>query len=266
MYVITYSYGERRMDMYGNELELALSLADVADSIALRHFRDPGLAVEFKPDGSPVSSADREIELALRALLDDRRPGHAVLGEEGGASGEGDHRWYLDPIDGTSNFVAGDPEWYVLIALAVDSRAVVGIASAPALGERWWAARGMGAFRDGSRIRVSDVDELSDATVADDWHQSLARGVSGYPLATLAGAAARVRPHSGHNHLAIASGEAELTSSTGFAWDFAPTKVLIEEAGGRFTDLHGRDAFDGGSALVSNGRVHDQALAALART
>jgi histidinol-phosphatase len=254
------------MDAYGDELELALRLADVADEIALRRFQDPDLAVELKPDGSPVSSADREIELELRSLLEDRRPGHAILGEEGGASGHGDHRWYLDPIDGTSNFVAADPEWYVLIALAVDGRPVVGVVSAPALSERWWALRGAGAFRDGSPIMVSDVAELSDATVADDWHQTLARGVSGYPLATLAGAAARVRPHRGHNHLAIASGEAELTSSTGFAWDFAPTKVIVEEAGGRFTDLRGRDTFDAGNALVSNGRVHDQALAVLTRT
>lgn len=251
------------MDALADELELALQLADAADAIALRHFRDPRLAVETKADGSPVSSADREIELELRALLKDRRPGHAILGEEGGASGDGDHRWYLDPIDGTSEFVAADPEWYVLIALAVDGRSVLGVVSAPALGTRWWASRGGGAFRDGSRITVSQVSRLADATVADDWHQRLARGVTGHPLATLADAAARVRPHSGHSHLAVASGEADLTSSRGFAWDFAPTKVIVEEAGGRFTDLGGRDAFDSGDALVSNGRIHDQALQVL---
>ena len=198
------------MDALGDELELALRMADAADAIALRHFRDPRLAVDTKPDGSPVSSADREIELELRALLEDRRPGAAILGEEGGASGDGDHRWYLDPIDGTSNFVAADPEWYVLIALAVDGRPVVGVVSAPALGERWWASRGAGAFRDGSRISVSDVGQLAEATVADDWQQRLARGVTGHPLATLAGTAARVRRHSGHSHLVIASGEADL--------------------------------------------------------
>jgi histidinol-phosphatase len=251
------------MDALGDELELALRLADAADAIALRHFRDPRLAVDTKPDGSPVSSADREVELELRALLEDRRPGHAILGEEGGASGDGDHRWYLDPIDGTSNFVAGDPQWYVLIALAVDGRPVVGVVSAPALGERWWASRGAGAFRDGSRISVSDVGQLAEATVADDWQQTLARGVTGHPLSTLARAAARVRPHSGYNHLAVASGEADLATGTGFAWDFAPTKVIVEEAGGRFTDLRGHDAFDNGDALVSNGRVHDQALKVL---
>ncbi len=248
------------MDALGDELELALRLADAADAIAMRRFRDPELAVETKADGSPVSSADREIECELRALLRDRRPGHAILGEEGGASGDGDHRWYLDPIDGTSNFVAADPEWYVLIALAVDGRPVVGVVSAPALGGRWWASRGAGAFEDGSRISVSDVGRLADATVADDWQQQLARGVTGHPLATLADATARVRPHSGHGHLAVASGEADLAVGTGFAWDFAPIKVIVEEAGGRFTDLRGRDAFDSGDALVSNGRIHDQAL------
>ena len=251
------------MDALGDELELALRLADAAEAIALRHFRDPRLAVETKPDGSPVSSADLEIELELRALLEDRRPGHAILGEEGGASGDGDHRWYLDPIDGTSNFVAGDPEWYVLIALAVDGRPVVGVVTAPALGERWWASHGAGAFRDGSPIRVSDVGQLAEATVADDWQRRLARGVTGHPLATLAGAAARVRPHSGLGHLAVASGAADLALETGYAWDFAPIKVIVEEAGGRFTDLRGRDAFDSGDALVSNGRIHDQALQVL---
>jgi histidinol-phosphatase len=251
------------MDSLGDELELALQLADAADVIALRHFRDPDLAVETKPDGSPVSSADRQIELELRAILEHRRPGDAILGEEGGASGDADHRWYLDPIDGTGNFVATDPEWYILIALAVDGEAVVGVVSAPALGERWWASRGAGAFRDGSLITVSAVGELADATVADDWQRRLARGVTGHPLATLAGATARVRPHSGHSHLEVASGEADLTSGTGFAWDFAPTKVIVEAAGGRFTDLRGRDAFDTGDALVSNGRIHDQGLQVL---
>ncbi len=251
------------MDVLGDELELALRMADAADAIALRHFRDPGLAVDTKPDGSPVSSADREIEFELRALLEDLRPGDAILGEEGGASGDGDHRWYLDPIDGTSKFVAADPEWYVLIALAVDGRPVVGVVSAPALGERWWASRGAGAFRDGSRLSVSDVGQLAEATVADDWQQRLARGITGHPLATLAGAAARVRRHSGHSHLVVASGDADLASGTGFAWDFAPTKLIVEEAGGRFTDLRGGDMFDNGDALVSNGRIHDQALQVL---
>jgi histidinol-phosphatase len=251
------------MNSLGPELELALQLADTGDALAMRYFQRP-LTVQTKPDGSPVTNADREIELALRARLASTRPGHAILGEEGGASGDCDHRWYLDPIDGTTNFVAGDPEWYVLIALAIDDRAVVGVVSAPALGERWWAAQGAGAFADGARLHVSDVGSLAEATVADDWQRRLERGVTGHPLATLAGAAARVRPHSGHAHLAVASGAADLALGTGYAWDFAPIKVIIEEAGGRFSDLQGRDAFDSGQALVSNRHLHGEALVALA--
>lgn len=249
----------------GRELELALQLADIADQIAMRRFRAPDLRVQTKSDGSPVSDADRDTELALRAKLATARPGHAILGEEGGASGECDHRWYLDPIDGTAHYVAGDPEWYVLIGLVIDGEAAVGVASAPALGERWWAARGLGAFRDGSPIHVSDVPELAAATVADDWQQRIARGVSDHPIARLAEAAARIRPHGGHAHLVIASGAADVTLNAGAAWDHAPTKAIVEEAGGRLSDLEGRDAFDTGSALVSNGRVHEQALAALRR-
>ena len=161
----------------------------------------------------------------------------------------------------------------MLISLAVACRAVVGVASAPALGERWWAARGLGAFRDGSPVRVSDCPELACATVTDDWHRTLASGTrehsqaSGtreHPLVTLADAAAAVRLHRGYSQLVVAAGAADLALGIGgSAWDFAPTKVIVEEAGGRFTDIEGRDSFTEGSALASNGRLHDQALRAI---
>ena len=258
------------------DLELALALADAADAICAPRFRASDLAVETKPDGSPVTDADRAVEDALRRRLHELRPRDAVVGEERGtggpggtggargAGGESERCWYLDPIDGTANFVAGDPEWYVLISLAVGGRAAVGVASAPALGERWWAARGLGAFRDGTPVHVSDCAELASATVTDDWHRTLATGTRAHPLVTLADAAAAVRLHRGYSHLVVAAGAADVALGIGgSAWDFAPTKVIVEEAGGRFTDIEGRDTFTQGSALASNGRLHDQALRAI---
>ena len=141
------------------DLAFALSLADDADAITLPRFRAHDLRVETKPDLTPVSEADRAVEAALRERLARERPGEAVLGEEEG--GEDASGWILDPIDGTRNYTRGIPVWATLIAYA-DRVAVV---SAPALGRRWWAERGAGAFRDGSAIHVSAIDRLEDATV-----------------------------------------------------------------------------------------------------
>src|SRR5688500_14713826 len=141
------------------DLELALSLADDADSITLAHFRSRDLRVDTKPDLTPVSEADRAAEAALRQRLARERPDEPVLGEEEG--GEDASGWILDPIDGTRNYTRGIPVWATLIAYA-DRVAVV---SAPALGQRWWAERGAGAFANGQSIRVSAIDRLEDATV-----------------------------------------------------------------------------------------------------
>ncbi|HEY8094204.1 MAG TPA: inositol monophosphatase family protein, partial [Acidimicrobiales bacterium] len=147
------------------ELELALDLADRADAITLPHFRADDLQVEHKADRTEVTVADRGTEAAIRARLAVARPDHAVLGEEEGLIGSATARarWIIDPIDGTSNFVKGVPIWATLIALEVDGELVVGVASAPALGRRWWGARGIGAFADGQPIHVSSVSSLSEA-------------------------------------------------------------------------------------------------------
>jgi histidinol-phosphatase len=247
-----------------SDLDLAVALADAADELAMLRFQAPDLVVQRKGDASPVTDADRTIELLLRERLAAARPRDAVVGEEGGTSGQSARVWYLDPIDGTSRFITGSTEWYVLIALAVEGKPVVGVASAPALGERWWAARGHGAFRDGDRIGVSDCTSLAEATVTDDWDASLAHGTADERLAKLAGACRSVRPHEGYSHLVVAAGHADVALAVeGLAWDFAAAQVIVEEAGGRFTDADGRDAFDSGHSLVSNGRLHEQALSAL---
>jgi histidinol-phosphatase len=242
------------------ELELALELADLAEEIALPRFGATDLVVERKADGSPVTDADRSVERALRKRLQEARPGDAIVGEEGGASGRSNRVWYLDPIDGTSRFVASNSEWYVLIALAIDGDIVAGVATAPAFGKRWWAAWGDGAFRDGSRLRVSPCSNLAESTLCDDWDQTIARDVPSEKLAALAAACGTVRPHEGYSHLVVAEGGADLALAQGSSWDFAPVKLIVEEAGGRFSDTEGREAIDSGSSLVTNGPLHAQAL------
>ena len=207
------------------DLSFALSLADDADAIALAHFRATDLHVDTKPDLTPVSEADRAVETALRERLARERPGDPVLGEEEG--GDDTSGWILDPIDGTRNYTRGIPIWATLIAYA-DRVAVV---SAPALGRRWWAVRGAGAFADATPIRVSRIERVEDATLLyalnrpiptrafDAWHL---RGLGDFWA-----------------HMLVAEGAAEVAvDARGLAiWDTAPVAVIVEEAGGRF-DRH----------------------------
>jgi histidinol-phosphatase len=206
------------------DLEYALALADEADAITLRYFKRTNLQVDTKPDLTPVSEADRLVEARLRERLATERPGEPVLGEEEG--GEDASGWILDPIDGTRNFTRGIPVWATLLAYA-DRIAVV---SAPALGRRWWAERGTGAFADGEPIRVSKVDRLEDATVL----YGLDR-----PVPARAWEAWHVRGFGDFwAHVLVAEGAAEVAvDAEGLAiWDWAPMKILVEEAGGRFDD------------------------------
>jgi histidinol-phosphatase len=247
-----------------SDLDLALELADLADGMTMGRFRADDLAVEAKHDGSPVTDADRAVESALRARLGERRSGHAVVGEEAGGEAGAAYTWYLDPIDGTDKFAAGLAGWCTLIALANEDEVLVGVASAPSLGRRWWASRGSGAFCNGHRLATSATSRLAEATVSDDWWETLARGVDDHPLAALAASCAHVRPHDGHSDLAIADGLADIGLGVGgHVWDYAAMKIIVEEAGGRFTDLDGFDAIDSRHALVSNGRLHDEALGVL---
>ncbi len=246
------------------ELALAFELAEVAEAIAVERFRAADLVVEHKPDGSPVSDADREIERVLRARIAAERPSDAITGEELGASGESEWRWYLDPIDGTSAYIAGDENWCTLIALARRDQTQLALVAAPLWHSRWWALRGQGAFRDGRRLHVSTTARLADATVGDDSHHTLARGVEDHPLAILAARAAAVRPHLGLSFLWLAAGEIDAcVSMAGFVWDYAPIELIVEEAGGRFTDLDGRARIDAGNALATNGSIHDEAVQTL---
>ena len=158
--------------MPSSDLAFALELADLADSLSLPRFRSLDLRVETKPDLTPVTDADRTVERALRELIDRSRPGEGVFGEEEGDDG-GAIRWVIDPIDATKNFLRGVPVWATLIALEREAEVACGVVSAPALGHRWWAAPGAGAFRDGERVRVSAVPRLADAAVSSTYGRDL---------------------------------------------------------------------------------------------
>lgn len=240
------------------DLSLALALADLADSISLPRFRAHDARVETKPDLTPVTDVDRGIERALRERIEQERPGAVVLGEElGGASAAGGERWIVDPIDGTRNFVRGIPIYATLVALERDGDVVVGVASAPALARRWWAYRGEGAYLDGRRLRVSAVSRIEDAVFS---YTSIRDGV-----AELARRAWHARTFSDFwQHMLVAEGAADAAvDHVVDQWDVAAVKVIVEEAGGRATDLAGRPAIDGGSLLSTNGLLHEEVLSAL---
>jgi histidinol-phosphatase len=250
------------------DLELALELADVADGVTLPRFRAADLVVTTKPDLTPVSDADRTAEEAIRECLGADRPDDGILGEEFGVTpGENGRRWVLDPLDGTKNYVRGIPIWGSLLALEQDGVPVVGVVSAPALGRRWWAARGEGAYADGQRIAVSGVTDLGDAFMGYDSVIHFDElGLVGNFL-DLSRRCWRSRGFSDFwAHMLVAEGGLDLAvhgEPGPQVWDLAPLLVIVEEAGGRFTDLAGRRTAEGGSALSTNGPLHDQVLALL---
>jgi len=233
----------------GADLDFALGLADLADSISLARFRSHDLRVETKPDLTPVTDADRAVERALRERIARERPGEGVFGEEEGPS-DAAVRWIVDPIDGTRNFSRGLPVWATLIALERDGELAVGVVSAPALARRWWAARGAGAFADGDPIRVSSVSALADAAV------SCTHGRDG----------ALVEPHVWHarnfgdfwQHVLVAEGALDAAVDTQLAlWDSAAVEIVVLEAGGR------AGVAAGGQYVTSNGALQDAVLALL---
>ncbi len=240
----------------GPDLAFALSLADTADEITLARFRAADLRVDTKPDLTPVSDADRAVEEALRTRIAAERSGEIVVGEEQGADGGDGARWILDPIDATKNYVRGIPLFATLIALE-DRVAVV---SAPALARRWWAERGEGAWSEGRRLAVSSVERIEDAVLT---YTSLRGQPPGFHAFAAQAWAARGFGDF-WQYMLLAEGAVDVcVEGTANLWDLAAPKLIVEEAGGRLTDLRGADTADGGSALASNGRLHDAALAAL---
>ncbi|HZD37722.1 MAG TPA: histidinol-phosphatase [Actinomycetes bacterium] len=249
------------------DLRLALELADLADAVTMERFRASDLVVETKPDLTPVSEADRAVEQLLRKRIGEERPDHAVLGEEFGGDGAGaTARWIIDPIDGTKNYVRGIPVYATLIALERDGLLSVGVASAPALGRRWWAARDHGAFADGVPVRVSRVARLEDAQLGHSSVSSWTRHGLMEPFLELERRCWRGRGFGDFwTHLMVAEGAVDVAAEPEVSlWDVAAVQVIVEEAGGRFTNLAGVPRPDGGSAVSTNGLLHDEVLGILA--
>jgi histidinol-phosphatase len=254
-----------------DDLALALELAGLADEITLARFRADDLAVETKPDLTPVTEADRGVELLVRERLAAVRPADAIVGEEMGVSGEATRRWIIDPIDGTKNYVRGIPVWATLLALEVGGEIDVGVVSAPALHRRWWASRGEGAFvndgRTTRRLGVSGISRLEDAQLCfagfEDWEE-IGRLDD---LLELGRRCWRTRGLGDvWTYMLVAEGGVEIGLDAEVKlWDLAAPMVIVEEAGGRFTDLGGTRTPGGGDAIATNGLVHDAALAIIGR-
>ncbi|PRI10714.1 inositol monophosphatase family protein [Leucobacter massiliensis] len=246
------------------DLEFALALADLADGVSLPRFRAADLTVETKPDRTFVTDADRAVEAAIRERIAAERPRDGFFGEESGREDRGSRRWIVDPIDGTSNFLRGVPNWATLIALEVDGVPTVGVVSAPAFGARWWAELGGGAWgrREGEEarpLRVSGVQRLEDASLS---FQSIEQwDLAGYlqPLIALSRAVWRDRAYGDMwSYMLLAEGLVDIVAEFDVKpYDLAALVPIVREAGGRFTDIDGAESAWNGSSLATNGALHE---------
>jgi histidinol-phosphatase len=249
------------------DLAFAHELADLAATVTLSWFGHR-LPVELKDDATPVTEVDRRAEQAIRRAIDARHPGDAVLGEEHGLrAGANGRRWVVDPVDGTKLYAEGIPLWTTLIALEIDGAPVLGVADAPAIGDRYHAVRGGGAWRGDRRLHVSDVSTLAESFLAHSGTEEWIAGGKVDVLLRVAGRARRTRGLSdAWAHLLVAQGSVEvlLEHDPCQAWDWAATGLIVEEAGGCVTTLAGRSPMAGADLLVSNGAVHREVLDAVA--
>ena len=252
---------------YDDDLRLAHVIADQVDGLTTDRFKAQDLQVETKPDLTPVSDADRTAEELIRSQLKRTRPRDAVLGEEFGLVGHGARQWVVDPIDGTKNFVRGVPVWATLIALLDDGVPVVGVVSAPALGRRWWAATGSGAWTGRSlsaatRISVSSVSALADASLAYSSLSGWEDSGSLDRFLDLTRAVWRTRGYGDFwSYMLLAEGAVDIAAEPQLALhDMAALVPIVTEAGGRFTSRAGVDGPHGGNAVASNGLLHAAAL------
>jgi histidinol-phosphatase len=241
------------------DLRFAHELADAADAITLARFGALDLQVETKPDLTPVSEADRAAEEAVRRLIAASGRGEGVLGEELGDDG-GDVKWIVDPIDGTANYVRGVPVWATLLALQRDGVVVVGLASAPALGRRWWAVRGQGSFVGGKPCRVSAVARVEDCSISTTsarrmpggWGELVQRAWSNRGFGDF------------WQHCLVAEGAVDVAcDSVVKLWDYAAVQLIVEEAGGRCSTYDGSSPVPDGSFVSSNGALHDEVVSLL---
>jgi histidinol-phosphatase len=256
---------------YDGDLGFAHVLADAADDITMRRFRALDLRVDAKPDLTPVSDADLAVEESLRNVLSRARPRDAMLGEEFGRTGSSPRCWVIDPIDGTKNYVRGVPVWATLIGLMDEDEVITGVVTAPALGRRWWAARDGGAWTGrnmtkATACRVSGVSSLADASLS---YSGLSTWEQAGRLEEFLGLTRKVWRSRAYgdfwSHMLVAEGAVDISAESDVnLWDLAALQIIIEEAGGAFTDLNGVPRPDCGSAVCTNGLLHSEVLSLLA--
>jgi histidinol-phosphatase len=243
-------------------LDEAVELLRAAGQLTLQHFRQPGLEVERKRDGTPVTVADTAAERYLREELERRHPTDAIVGEEeADVAGTSGRRWIIDPIDGTKAFTHGVPLYTNLLAMEDEHGPAIGVINVPALGETVYAGRGLGCWCNGEPARVSERSTLSGSYLTTSgysyWDERplLAVHRSGMAMRTWG---------DGYGYALVATGRVDaMVDPIAALWDLAPMPVIISEAGGRFTDLAGNPVADGGNGLASNGLLHEELLALL---
>ncbi|GGA59263.1 histidinol-phosphatase [Pseudoclavibacter endophyticus] len=258
-----------------SDLRLARELADIADAVSMRAFHARDFGVYEKEDRTHVTDADREVERVLRERLDVARAGDGILGEEYGAQGSTRRQWIIDPIDGTANFMRGIPIWATLIALAVDGVPEVGVVSAPALNRRWWGASGHGAYTDDDladqntatdrRIHVSRIDDLAQASISYNSLKGWDEAGRLDQLVDLSRRVTRTRAVGEMwSYMLVAEGALEVAGEFDLKpYDMAALEPIVVEAGGRFTSVDGEDGPWHGSAIATNGHLHDEVVALL---
>ena len=252
-------------------LDFAVRAAIEAGGVTMRYFRSPSLAVDAKPDKSPVTRADKEAEELLRARIAREFPDDGIVGEEFGVQdGSSEYTWYLDPIDGTQSFIRGIPLFGTMMGLEAKGEAVAGVIVFPALKELVFAGKGLGAWwcddlspRDPKKASVSKVSRLSEACLSANSASGFERIEMEAAYRKLSGAVRVSRGYPDcYGHYLVATGRIEIMIDPVVnAWDNAPLKPIMEEAGGRFTDVDGNATIHGGSGISSNGPMHDEVVA-----
>ncbi len=255
------------MHAYADELALALRMADAADEISMARWGSRDLVIDRKPDTTFVTDADKAVEQAIRGILHAQLPDDSVFGEEFGSDGDSPRQWIIDPIDGTAHFLRGAPIWATLIAFVVDRHPVVGVCSAPALGKRWWASSGAGAWTTGPgfskgtearQIHVSEIDELSHAALSYNSIQGWDDEGRIDDLIALQRDVWRARAvGDAWSYMMVAEGSVDAVAEFDLKpYDMAAIVPIIEEAGGTFTSVGGYEGPWHGSALATNGHLH----------
>lgn len=255
------------MEAYNDDLRLAHVLADAADTVTTERFRALDLRITTKPDLTPVTDADRRAEETIRSTLRRARPRDAVLGEEYGKTGDARRCWIIDPIDGTKNYVRGVPVWATLIALMEGDDVVAGLVSAPALGRRWWGARGSGSWTGrglstAMPCRVSEVAHLGDASFSYSSLQGWEEAGRLPSFLDFTRSVWRTRALGDFwSHVLVAEGAVDVSAEPEVSlWDLAALAIIVEEAGGVLTNLDGVAGPSGGSVICSNGKLHEESI------